>query len=65
MVRTWIGNSGSSSRSKARRNAWSLIRATHRGQRSPDRTKQAGYMTAPDLSADAAKTPCATRAVHT
>ena len=39
MVRTWIENSGLSSRSKARRNAGSPIRATHRGQRSPDPTR--------------------------
>jgi hypothetical protein len=38
IVRTWIENSGLSSRSKARRNAGSPIRATHRDQRSPDPT---------------------------
>ena len=39
MVRTWIENSGLSSRGKPRRNAGSPIRAIHRGQRSPDPTR--------------------------
>ena len=54
----------SSSRSKARRNAGSPIRVTHRGQRSPDRINRPDTSAAPD-QCRRHKSPCTTGAVQT
>ena len=44
---------------------WDPIRATHLGQRSTDRTTQAGHMTATDQTTHRSCTrPCETGAVH-